>query len=123
MFPFFILTCLFIFSLCIARSVCLCLCVVYASQPAVVLPVQELTRLVHSTVSDSLVLIDGAHAPGQVPLQIDQLGAEFYVGNCHKWLYAPKGTAFLAVAPSQQLQHSPGRAAAYIGCHVGVLFL
>lgn len=86
-----------------------------------VLPVQELTRLVHSTKAarpagstspsapaPPLVLIDGAHSPGQVPLQVDQIGAEFYVGNCHKWLYAPKGTAFLVVAPSQQLKHSPG---------------
>lgn len=67
------------------------------STGATVLPVERLTRLYRE--AGVPVLIDGAHAPGQLALDVPAIGADWYVGNLHKWCFAPKGCAVFWAAP------------------------
>ncbi|RYE87093.1 MAG: aminotransferase class V-fold PLP-dependent enzyme [Hyphomicrobiales bacterium] len=70
------------------------------SPSALILPVAEIAAL--AKAAGALALVDGAHGPANVPIDLKTLGVDFYVGNCHKWLMAPKGAGFLWSAPAHQ---------------------
>ncbi|GLD99747.1 hypothetical protein PINS_up008475 [Pythium insidiosum] len=65
------------------------------SNTGVLLPVDAIVRGCHAQRVPVPVLVDGAHALLNLPLSLDAIGADYYVGNCHKWFASPRGAAFL----------------------------
>jgi isopenicillin-N epimerase len=75
-----------------------------AAESALIFPVAEIVRACHDRGAP--VLVDGAHVPGALPLNVSSIGADFYAANLHKWAMAPRSSAFLVVAePFQTAVH------------------
>lgn len=77
------------------------------SPTGMVLPAAELCR--EARRRGIVTVIDGAHAPAMIPLNLDALACDYYAGNCHKWLLAPTGSGFLMAAPGQLERLVPDR--------------
>jgi isopenicillin-N epimerase len=76
-----------------------------ASATAQTFPVRAIAAAARE--HDIPVLVDAAHAPGMLPVDVTAIGADFWVGNLHKWAFAPRGTALLAVAPAWRRRIDP----------------
>ena len=76
-----------------------------AAESALVFPVNEIVKACHERHVP--VLVDGAHVPGQLPLDVSAIGADFYIANLHKWAMAPRSSAFMVVSPGQQAMIHP----------------
>ena len=70
------------------------------SSTALIFPIEKIIKLAKE--QNILTIIDGAHVPAQIPLNIHELGCDFYTGACHKWLCGPKGSSFLFVKKEHQ---------------------
>lgn len=75
------------------------------AESALVFPVEAIVRACQARGVP--VLVDGAHVPGQIALDVSAIGADFYVANLHKWAMAPRSSAFLVVAPAHQASLHP----------------
>jgi isopenicillin-N epimerase len=75
------------------------------SPTGMVLPAQKLCA--EARRRGVLTVIDGAHAPGMIPVDLASLGCDFYGGNCHKWMLAPTGSGFLYFSPGNEDRLQP----------------
>lgn len=75
------------------------------SATALILPVEEICA--RAKALGLITLVDGAHAPGHVPLHLNTLQADYYTGACHKWMCTPKGCSFLYAAKEAQQRLQP----------------
>jgi isopenicillin-N epimerase len=76
-----------------------------ASSTSATFPVREIAAAARD--HEIPVLVDAAHVPGMLPVDVTAIGADFWVGNLHKWAFAPRGTALLAVAPAWRRRIEP----------------
>ena len=76
-----------------------------ASASSLIMPAERIVGACRERGID--VILDGAHTPGQIPLDIGALSPTFYVGSCHKWLCTPKGSGFVYCAPERQAKVRP----------------
>ena len=72
------------------------------SPTAIVMPVAEMCKIARD--KGVRIMVDGAHAPGQLPLDMQAIGCDWYTGNLHKWVFALKGTAILYTRPERQAE-------------------
>jgi isopenicillin-N epimerase len=75
------------------------------SPTGLVLPAKELCA--EARRRGIITVVDGAHAPAMIPLDVSDVGADFYTGNCHKWMLAPTGAGFLVVGPGNEDRLEP----------------
>ena len=85
------------------------------SPTALIFPLEEIIALLRQ--NGARVLVDGAHGVGQIPLDVPKLGADWYVSNAHKWLFAPKGSAFLYASPTAARETQPNLISHFV--HMG----
>ena len=84
-----------------------------SSPTAMLFPVTDIVKCCHN--HGVRVLVDGAHAPGMLDLDVTAIGADYYTGNLHKWVSAPLGAAFLHVHPRYQSEVHPAVISHYLG--------